>query len=158
MAALYAGAGAQSRQLFEHDASAVKKSGLMRIQIARVLWAWLDGTTAIAAKKTEAAKRAIRALELEQIPWGRGLATMLGGVLAHQKGEAARAQSMLSTGAEQVEAVGAVMYAAAARRFRAQLLAPEVRVTELAAADAWFSQRGVKVPAQFAAGILPGFG
>jgi serine/threonine protein kinase len=158
MAALYTGAHAHSRQLLEADAPLVKKSGLMRIQIARVLFAWLDGTTAIAANKSEALKKAIKALDAEQVPWSRGMATILSSVVAHQHGETARAQSMLATGAEQVEAVGAVMYAAAARRCRAQLMPPETKQAELAAADAWFTQRGVKNPAHFVAAILPGFG
>ena len=157
MAALYAGHSAEARKLVEADASAVKKSGLMRIQIARVLWAWLDGTTAIAVRKGDAVRKAVKALEAEQLPWSRGLAAILAAALAHQNGEGARVQSMLSTGAEQVEAVGAVMYAAAARRSRALLLPINEQRTELAAADAWFTQRGVKNPARFANAILPGF-
>ncbi len=157
LAALYVGAHALSRQLFESDAAAVKKSGLMRVQLVRVLWAWLDGTTGIAAKKPDAVKRAIKALELEGLAWSRGLASILLGVVSAQNGEIARAQSLLSTGAEQVDAVGATLYAAAARRCRAQLLSADEGQVEREAADGWFTQRAVKNPGRFVAAILPGF-
>lgn len=85
------------------------------------------------------------------------MAAILAGVAAHRDGESARAQSMLAAGAEQTEAVGAVQYAAAARRFRAQLLPGDTRALELATADAWFTQREVKNPALFAAALVPGF-
>src|SRR5688572_30853519 len=57
--------------------------------------------------------------------------------------------SLLQTGAEELEAIGAGMYAAAARRWRAELLPPEEQPAQRAAADAWFAQRGVKNPARF---------
>ena len=155
MSALYTGSGAYSRQLFEADVSAVKKSGLLRIQIARVLFAWLDATSAMAAKQREPVKRAVKVLEGEGLPWSRGLATILNGMMAQQEGQTARAVSLLSTGAEQVDAVGASLYATAARRVRAQLLPPDEKVAALSAADAWFTSRGVKDAARFSSALLP---
>ncbi len=150
MASLYSGDVAGARRTCEADAPLVKASGLMRIQIARVLWAWLDGTTALAVNDGEVVHRAIRAMEKEQIPWSQGMASLLSAALARRAGENARAQSLLSSGAEQLDALGASMYAAAARRARAV-----IANAELGAADAWFTARGVKDPARFAFAVLP---
>ncbi len=156
MAALYTGSGAYSRQLFEADVPAIKKSGLLRIQIARVLFAWLDATSALAAKQIEPVKKAMKQLESEGLPWSRGLATILSGMVAQQEGQTARAASLLSSGAEQIDAVGASLYATAARRARAQLLPPEEKTAALTVADAWFTSRGVKDPSRFSSALLPG--
>ena len=157
MAALYVGDPAHARRICEDDAAAVHGSGLMRIQIARVLWSWLEGSTAIAARNGPALGKAIKALQKEPIAWSQGMAALLLAAQARQHGEVARAQSLLAAGAEQLEALGATMYAAAARRARASLMAPEPRAAELATADAWFLGRGVKDPARFADAVLPGF-
>jgi hypothetical protein len=157
LSALYRGGGAQGRLTFDSDSRAVKESGLMRIQIVRVLWLWLDGVTALAADHPEVARKTVKLLEAEGLAWSQGLASLLWAALAHRDGESARAQSLLSTGANQLEALGVGMYAAAARRWLAGLAPEAERKEAIEAADLWFSQRGVKRPAAFAMALLPGF-
>ena len=155
LAALYEGEGARARGYVERDAPHIKSTGLVRLQITRVLWGWLQGITALASGKREDAKKAIKALESEGIPWSVGLATLLSGMLAQAGGETERAMFLLQTGAERLETVGVHLYGAAARRRRAELLPEAERAAAIAEADAWFSGRGVKAPEKFIASLLP---
>jgi eukaryotic-like serine/threonine-protein kinase len=155
LGALYEGDGARARGYVERDAALVKAAGLTRLQITRVLWGWLQGITALASGKREEAKKVIKALEAEAIPWSVGLATLLSGMLARAGGETERAMFLLQTGAERLETVGVQLYGAAARRRRAELLPEGERAAALADADAWFTKRGVKAPEKFVGSLLP---
>jgi hypothetical protein len=155
LGALYEGDGARAWGHVEREAPLVKSAALTRMQITRVLFGWLQGIAAFGAGKTAETKKAIKGLEAENVPWSLGLATILSGMLAQREGESAKAAFLLATGAERLETVGVLLYAAAARRRKAELLPEGERAAALREADAWFSKRGVKNPETFVKSLLP---
>ncbi|MBX7098907.1 MAG: serine/threonine-protein kinase PknK [Myxococcaceae bacterium] len=155
LAFLYQGDARGARARFEEEVRRVKSSGLLRIQITRVIYLYLDGATALGSGQLPGAVSAARQLEAEGIAWASGLASVLRGAVASLEGDTARSSGYYTSGAQQLEAIGARLHASAARLASAALLPPDAQGPAKEQELRWFAERGVKEPERFARALLP---
>lgn len=162
--ALYQGQGEQAWQRLHNDAQALRRSLLLRVQTARVEHLDLRGRCLLARAIAQPLQRTkalgelhsvLRSLRKEASPWAQALAAGLrAGVAALAQDAAARSLYLAATEAfSQANMQGH----AAVARLRAAALAPvpAERSAEMAAANQWLQQAGVKRPLRFANVLLP---
>lgn len=148
-ALLYEGRHAEAVAREKAEWPKIRESGMLRIQLTRVLVGYLRGQLAVldpTLPSHEAAKLG-RLLEGEGLGWATGLARLLHGAAAARDGQTAQALEQLDEGARLLEAAGAVTHAVAARRAAGQLRGALVQSDE---AEAWLRERGVREPEKFA--------
>jgi hypothetical protein len=144
---------------------AVASSGVMRLQIVRILLWEIRGRCALAAAAgAEDARPLVRAagrdadrLERERTPWSAAHALLLRAGATSLRGEAPRAASLLEQAVKGFETIDMKLYAAAARRRQGELLGVERGQALVTQADTWMSGQGIRNPARMAALLAPGF-
>ncbi len=154
--ALYQGRSFAARELLDAEAEQVEESGLLRIQIIRVLNLELKGAVAVATSDGPAALAAAAALKAERLGWADGLAGLFEAAVARQQGDTPRAVALLSSAAEQLEALGVGLWAHAARRWRGLLKGDSDGQQDIDRADRALRDQGVRAPADFAGMLVPG--
>jgi hypothetical protein len=159
---LYQGRAIEAHAELKSRWDALERSMLLRIDfIATDAW-FLRGRLALAAGALSGpreraglvadARRAARAVRARSSRWRRGMASLLEAGIAHGRGRRDRAIIELASAAEQFEATGMAMHAAAARHRRA-LLSGADATPELA----WAVGCGVREPARWYDVLAPGF-
>ncbi|WP_437571845.1 serine/threonine-protein kinase [Sorangium sp. So ce542] len=167
---LYAGAPLAARRRIRDRWRKIALSFLPRFQYYRVLIHHLRASAALEAAARAApgdarlarrllgeAERDARRLSREGAPWVAPMATSLRAAIAAQRGQAARALSLLEAAAAAFDGSEMALFAACARRRRGQLLGGEEGRALIEAADAWMAGQGIRNPARIAAIFAPGF-
>ncbi len=163
--ALYEGDGAAAYARVDRDTVALKKSVLLQVQHMRVQTAFLRGRCAIASLEAEPAMRAqrlaetrriTRRLEAEGMRWSAPFAAILGAATANAEGDRDGAIRSLRTAIDRAVAADMAGYATAARYQLGSLLGGEEGAELVARAEEAMKAQGVRVPARFAAVLVPG--
>jgi hypothetical protein len=159
---LYAGDGAKAYARVDRDTAALKKSLLLKVQHMRVQTAFLRGRCAIASLDAEPAQRVSRLaetrrlakeLESEGMGWSAPFAAILKAGAASAEGDRAAAAAALRAAIDLAVAAEMMGYANAVRYQLGSLLGDAALVAQ--AEDAMKAQ-GIRVPARFAATLVPG--
>ena len=162
---LYAGDGAKAYARVERDATALKKSVLLKVQHMRVQTAFLRGRCAIASLEAEPAMRAARLaetrrlareLEGEGMGWSAPFASILTAAAANAEGDRAGAIKALKVAIDRAVAADMGGYATAARHQLGLLLGGEDGAELVGRAEEAMKAQGVRKPARFAATLVPG--
>ena len=163
--ALYEGDGAAAYARVDRDTVALKKSVLLQVQHMRVQTAFLRGRCAIASLEAEPAMRAqrlaetrriTRRLEAEGMRWSAPFAAILGAATANAEGDRDGAIRSLRAAIDRAVAADMAGYATAARYQLGSLLGGEEGAELVARAEEAMKAQGVRVPARFAAVLVPG--
>ncbi|MFT3839410.1 MAG: protein kinase [Myxococcaceae bacterium] len=154
--ALYQGRAFAAKTALEGDRPLISGSGVQRAQILRVMLHEIEGAVASASNDAEMAKRAVEALRAEKLSWAEGLAGLIEAAAARHGGDSSRAVALLGSSAEVLEAIGAGLWANAARRWRGMLKGDAEGQQDIARTDAWLREQGVRNPAAFAGMLVPG--
>ncbi|HTB78071.1 MAG TPA: protein kinase [Polyangiaceae bacterium] len=159
---LYAGDGAKAYARVDRDTAALKKSLLLKVQHMRVQTAFLRGRCAIASLEAEPALRAsrlaearrlARELEREGMGWSAPFAAILKAGAASADGDRAGAVEALRSAIDLAVAADMTGYANAVRHQLGSLLGDRAMVAQ---AEEAMKAQGVRVPARFAATLVPG--
>ncbi|MCU0963035.1 MAG: AAA family ATPase [Pirellulaceae bacterium] len=114
-------------------------------------------TGADPAGLTRLASQEARTLERERMPWCDALASFLRAGLAAATGQSHEACACLQSAITQAESADMPLFATAGRRCLGQLLGAAAGRVLIREADAWMTNRGIRVPQRFAAMLVPGF-
>jgi tetratricopeptide (TPR) repeat protein len=137
----------------------------LRGQLFRILTSDLRARVALAVAATardarphlRAARRDIRSLRREGMPWGDALAQFLRAGVAARRRDRTGAVLLLREAVERLEAVDMHLHAAAARRRMGELLGGGEGRDLLARADAWMAAQTIANPARMTDLHAPGF-
>jgi serine/threonine protein kinase len=163
---LYEGRGREAWARFEHYWPIYKSSLVLGIQqlridvrqsMTRAALGAIDAGAAPGPLLREA-RRHIRAIERERMPWSDAIALHLRGGLHAAQGDRRAAVLHLCQAVPALEKAGMGLYAAAARRRLGQWLGgPEGRALA-ARADEWMARQQIRDPDRMTAAFAPGFG
>jgi serine/threonine protein kinase len=162
---LYTGNGAAAYERVHRDAKALKKSLLLRIQHIRAQTTFLQGRCAVASlehapamRKRRLAEilRLARSLEREHMAWTAPFAAILRAAVANEDGDRAAAIAGLRAAADQARAADMYGYARAATHQLGLLLGGDEGRRLVTLAGQAIIAEGVRVPARFAATLVPG--
>jgi hypothetical protein len=166
--ALYAGQGREAYELITRQWPAVRRAQLLRVQYIRIE-SWYhraQGALAVAAEPdiaiadrtalAHAAERDARRIAREGTPWGTPLAHLIRAGAAAARGQVDEAVAWLSAAEAGLEAAGMLLYGAAARRRRGQLLDGDHGHALIATADAWITRQQIAHPSRMTAMLAPG--
>jgi hypothetical protein len=162
---LYLGEGATAYDRMQRDASALKKSLLLRLQTVRAMTQYLRGCCAVASldggsgerlARLQDAKRQAKLLDREKMPWTTPLAGIIHACVANAEGDSERAVALLRAAAGSAEVADMPLYAASARhQLGSRLKGGEGRDLVSNARDI-MTARGVALPERFAQMFVPG--
>jgi serine/threonine protein kinase/tetratricopeptide (TPR) repeat protein len=162
---LYVGDGAKAYERLLRDEASHRKSLLFTVQYIRALTAFARGRAAIAsidsaperraARLTEA-RRLARQLERERMGWTAPLAALVTAAAANASGDRESAASSLRRAIDLAQAADMALYAAAARYQLGALLGGEEGAGLVASAEEAMRAQDIRVPARFAAMLVPG--
>jgi serine/threonine protein kinase/tetratricopeptide (TPR) repeat protein len=162
---LYVGDGAKAYARVKQDDRALKKSLLLHVQHMRVQTAFLRGRCAIAALEAEPAlwgarlaeaKRLARRLEKEGMAWSAPFAAILKAAVANAQGNRPSAVASLRAAIERAREANMGGYVSAARYQLGSLLGGEEGAALVLEAERAMTEQGIRVPARFAATLVPG--
>jgi hypothetical protein len=161
---LYIGEGDKAWQRITENWPAIAGSVLLRIQRFRIHLLLGRVRCALAAEAKggdsrtllNAARKDVRRLWHEKVPYGEALAQFLQAGLALADGDLPGAKQALRDAASRLEAASMGLYAAAARRRLGELCEGDAGRELIAGADAWMTAQGARNPARLAAMLLPG--
>ena len=165
---LYAGDGAAAWKRVQHQWPDLKSSQLLAVQQLRLEVLFLRGRSAMAAALSGAeglpsadrlvaeAEAAARRIERAGMAWSDPLAAVLHAGVARQRGQRDAAIDLLGEAVSQLDLQDMRLYAASARRRRAQLVGGRDGDAAVAQADHWFQGQGVRNPAAMARLFAPG--
>lgn len=151
----YDGNFAEAKRVFHAQLEEVTDSGLLRIQLARIVTRYLHGAVALAVRNAKDAEHAWRQLEREKVGMASGFAGLLKGGVMAQQGQAREAAVQLARSEELLQSAGFAIWAKAAMRGRGLTVAGVEGAALVTTADQFFTQRGVKRPDAFARMLLP---
>ena len=103
------------------------------------------------------ARRALRALEKERLPWTTALAVVGRGSLAAILGDVELATKDLEQAAASFDSLGMELYAAVSRRRLGQILGGQHGRELIDVADEWMRGQEIRAPAKMAEFLVPGF-
>jgi hypothetical protein len=162
---LYVGEGAKAYARVDRDTRALRKSLLLYVQHMRVQTTFLRGRCAIASLDAEPAsrtkrlaetRRLARRLEREGMGWSAPFASILRAAVANAEGDRLRAVEGLRQAIARAEAADMAGYATAARHQLGALLGGTEGAELARAAEETMRAQGIRVPARFAATLVPG--
>ncbi len=163
-AQLYKGQVESARERFEEFVPGMRRySNLPRIPWARSEWLYLEGRLALAGRGAgrdmdpARIRGLVDKLRREQMPHTQAWALLLEAGLAAATGDRAGAADRLTEAEIRLEACGARLVAAAARRRRAGLVDVIEGDRLRDVADTWMKARGVSNPRRMTQMLLPGF-
>lgn len=176
---LYEGKVASAWQRMARAWPHFRRSMITRVQQLRIFATYLRARTHIALAAADplavgkalsarrrvgllrAAWRCSRKLEREKMPWASALAAAVRASCANLRGERQETLEHLDDALERFEDTDMRVHAAAARRARGLLTGSLTdegsHHGDVAAAEGWLSDQGVRNPARLAALYLPGF-
>jgi hypothetical protein len=164
---LYGDRGAAAWALVQKGWHKLEASLFMKVQFIRIEAHHLRARAALAAAARAAstggernvlltvADKEAATLEGEKAPWAAALAKLVRAAVAHQRGDATRAQRLTGEAAEALAALSMSGYAAAARHRLAQLTGADSAAS--AQALAALAQPGVQEPMGLVRMLAPGF-
>jgi eukaryotic-like serine/threonine-protein kinase len=162
---LYAGNGAKAYARVDRDTGALRKSLLLAVRHMRVQTTFLRGRCAIASLEAEPAmrqrrlaetRRLARQLEREGMGWSAPFAAILKAGVADAEGDRAAAIASLESAIDLAVKADMSGYAAAARHQLGTLRGGDDGRALTARAEDALRTQGVRVPARFAATLVPG--
>ncbi|HEV7744544.1 MAG TPA: protein kinase [Pyrinomonadaceae bacterium] len=143
---------------------ALEDSLLLRTPAVRVEAMQLRARTALATSaegrddaKLRLAEKLARKIEKVNMSWSKPFATLIRATIAHQRGEAEKATTLLSEAVQGFERAEMHLHAAAARRRLGERLRDERGKQLIAEADAWMVGQKIKKPEAMTRMIVPGF-
>jgi hypothetical protein len=162
--ALYRGDGARVRALFAEQGRALRRSLVLRAQLARIEVFYLQGraAVAVAAAGPEArvpldhALRQARRLRGEQARWAEPLAALVEAGVLSVRGQSDHALARLAQAEAGAAEVHLGLHAAAARRRRGELLGGSDGEALVASAESAMRSQDVRDPARMAGLLAPG--
>jgi eukaryotic-like serine/threonine-protein kinase len=161
---LYTGDGPGAHRTIVTIWPMLEESMLMRVQTVRVHMRHARARAAVAAagaRPAEAkrllalAEKDARAVLRERRPWSDGLGALLLASIAAARRQDAEAVQLLERAIAMLEQVDMRLYAAAARRWQGTIRGGGEGDAQVAAADAWMLQAGVKRPPAMADALSP---
>jgi hypothetical protein len=152
---------------YEHVASnwrSIRRSLMLFVQYIRVDARYLRARVALASLDTatnprtrlDEAARFARALERERMPWTDLLAKIIWASIRLSEGDRATAVGHLRSAIELADDTGMAMHAAAARYQLGTVLGDVEGRKFVEAAEDWMRGQDIRVPARFAAMLVPG--
>jgi serine/threonine protein kinase len=162
---LYVGDGAKAYARVDRDTNALKKSLLLRVQHMRVQTMFLRGRCAIASLDAEPAsrrqrlretRRLARLLNKEGMAWTAPFAAILRAATANASGDRSGAMAGLRDAVDLARTAEMHGYARAATHQLGLLLGGDEGQRLIAEAEREMAAQGVRVPARFAATLVPG--
>ncbi len=162
---LYAGDGAKAYARVDRDTVPLKRSMLLKVQHMRVQTAFLRGRCAIAsleaepamrAKRLDETRRLARELEAEGMAWSAPFAAILKASVANAVGDRDGAIKALRSAIDLALAADMAGYASAVRYQLGSLLGGAEGAELTAQGEAAMKAQGIRVPARFAATLVPG--
>jgi serine/threonine protein kinase len=162
---LYVGDGAKAYARVDRDTKALKKSLLLRIQHMRVQTMFLRGRCAIASLEEEPGlrdqrlaetRRLARRLQREGMAWTAPFAAILRAAAANAEGDRSAAIAELRAAIDLARAADMFGYATSASYQLGLLLGGNEGVQLAAEAERAMAAQGIRVPARFAATLVPG--
>ena len=147
---------------------ALKESLLLRTQVLRVDSLYLQARTALAAAihakvagKSEmllkVAERMARRIAKERMPWSDPLAPLIRAPIAHNRGNASQAATLLSEAVKGFDEADMRLRAMTARRRFGQTLGGDRGRELIAEADEWMRNQEIKNPVLMTRMLAPGF-
>ena len=161
---LYAGEGERAYERLSRDAHTLKKSLLLRVQYirgvtdflrARAALASLDRTSPNRQKRLSEAKRMIRRLEREAMPWTSAFASMAAAAVAIAQGEREASVVFLRAAIERAATADMLVHASAARHCLGTVLGGDEGQALVARAEEELGAQGVRAPSRFVSMLLP---
>jgi serine/threonine protein kinase/tetratricopeptide (TPR) repeat protein len=142
----------------------LESSMLLRTPAVRVEAMQLRARTALATSgggrdkgKLRLAEKTARRIEKVKMTWSKPFAILIRATIAHQRGYAAKANSLLAEAVKGFEAAEMLLHAAAARRRLGEKLRDERGAQLVAEADAWMAGQKIKNPEAMTRMLAPGF-
>jgi hypothetical protein len=164
---LYRGAPDRAFERLEANASDVRKSALLTLQLYRVSMLDLRGRVALAMADSEKgrarkryldeARRSVKKLAAEETPWADALSLLVDAGLAAADGRSGQALVRLREAEHAAERADMFIHAAAARMRRGELTGGTSGNESRARATADLKERRIALPARFTEVLAPGF-
>ena len=157
--ALYAGDGGGAWRAIRESWKPLRRSLLLRVQVARVISVHLRGRAAVAAggpAALAAALRDARRIEKEDAGWSRPLALSLSAAVACGRQRRGEAKALLEAAEKGFSAAEMALFTAAARRARGMLVGGDDGRALVEEADDWMIRQRIRKPDRIAAMLLPG--
>lgn len=164
---LYEGRGVAAYKKIGEQWSGLKSSLLLLVQLTKLEAVHLRARAALVAaveqvnEKQHFCRSAMRdaaTMAREKMPWSDPLAALIRAAVAHQRGQADKALSLVTHAEQGLEQAGMAMYAAAARYRKGQLLKGDEGESLKQAAESWMRELGVKEPENMIRMYAPGIG
>jgi serine/threonine protein kinase len=163
---LYSGDGLRAWDRLGRDATALRRSHLLSVQLIKVFTNVARGRSAIAslevlgdamrARRIEEAKKSLRILEAVGLPWASALAAMLAASIAKASGNDGAVDGLLARAVELAEVADMSLHAAAARHQRGVHRGGEAGRALTEDAEKAMTSMGVRIPARYAGALMPG--
>ncbi len=159
---LYRGRASEAWQAITGSWSDFERTQLLRVQFLRIETSYLRARAALlmaangrdSGRLLSTAIRDARRIASFRLPWTNALALLLRAGIAAAQERPTEAADMLNAAVLAGDEAGMHLYAAVARRRRAEL---EGRESDLLAADTWMATQGIKRPDRIARLLAPGF-
>ena len=157
--ALYEGDAATACALVEKSWKALKRSMLLRVQMARILAWHLRGRSAVAAGGPGAlavAEHDAHRIEKEDAAWSKPLGLSLRAGVSCGRQQREEASSLLARAEAGFHSADMALFAAAARRARGLLMGGGEGRALVDGADDWMFRQTIRRPDRMAAMLVPG--
>src|SRR5262249_4452687 len=155
---LYRGDAAAARERLRGGWPAMERSQLLRVRFLEVRAREIAGRVAAACARgaddpvLAESERMARWLERDGSAWARLLSTLIRGLVAHRRGDDARAGALFAAAERAADGTHSALHAAALRRQRGVLGGAAELV---ASADEALRRIGVRAPARYADMLVP---
>jgi serine/threonine protein kinase len=148
---LYQGDGVTAWRRLADKWPALEQSHLLRVQQVRIVMLDLRARCALALaggkdslSPLRSAKRDVRSLRREKLPWSDALAHLLEAAISFRRGEGNRSRQLLATAADNLTACDMHLHAAVARRRLGQLLEGEQGQDLMRQAEEWMNGQTIR--------------
>jgi hypothetical protein len=160
---LYSGEGGVALKRILGDWEPLKRSLILRVRFALVEATHLRARAALAAAAEDgdpallrAAERDANIIEHEKLNWAEPLAALIRAAVASARGDRTLAASLLALAASQLDACNMLLYAAAARRRRGELIGSDEGIALIRAAEHWMAAQRISNPPRMTQMLIPG--
>ncbi len=154
--ALYAGDGERARALLTSQWQELERSMVLRVQQIRVRAVHFRSCVAAASGAAPSVvERDAVLLQKEKAPWAHALGTLMRATARRLDDDADAALELLARAVEELTAADISLYATAARRRLGVAMGNSAGAAEVAAAEAWFAEQGIRNGERMAAMLVP---
>jgi tRNA A-37 threonylcarbamoyl transferase component Bud32/tetratricopeptide (TPR) repeat protein len=162
---LYRGESAKASKLIAATWPLFQQSKILRFQLLRIELRELRARCAIAIAGNSTSPETLlrsaewdaRGLDRERSPWASAYAQFIRGGIALRRGDAVKAEELLTKAAASFEAVDMKLNAAVTRRRLGELIGGDRGRALVEEADRWMMVQQIQNPARWAAMYAPGF-